>query len=641
MAEPTGVQQLPVPGSPLPAIFDIAKYIGGQKSTSQGNGVTNTQGQTAPLESLIATLSDPNNLSALIGQLFNTGAAQVPGLTTQFANATGTRATNNSMLGQSLAMLNTNIMQQIAQAVVQQQQTAVQGAGKLAETNKTTQASENKTTVAKPASVQNAGGATAAAILGGTLLNHLGKNVFNPFDPKKDKDVKPTTSTTPDTTNVATPDLIQGIQPNFDVGAGAITMPAAIAGAGVDTAASIDPVAIAGIGNGFDVDSSVDTSAGDVAGEAAADSTVSTGAENLPDFSGLDLSNAFDFGFADGGLVIRIPMPGMRNASNGIPMPMADGGSVPLRRNVPNMGDTGAPAGTPAIMTPSLPGVGGPQSGPLDLVSKLVQLKSPNKTPVAGAPSDGTNISSGDGSAAASPGASVGSPPSGLSTAVGLGAQALGIGPVAALGPVGIGLGLVTAIGVALANAFGNNNIGTDLDGLVGESGIGGQAGPDGGNGLGGLAGDSGIGGPAGEGGGFDTSGLEGNSGVTGLDGPDGGTSPGPGPGSTDGTAPGPGDDGSGGNADGSGGTSDGSDGGSSGAGDGGSGGAGDGGAGEADGGSIKATTKKAKFGIDQQPIMATPGEFMLPLDTVNFIGQDVLDDLVSLTHIPLRGGRS
>jgi len=150
--------------SPLPGILDLVKYGVGSKTTETAR----TTGDTDALSRLLSTLN-PENLQALVANLFAQGAAQVPGLTSQYANATGTRVTNNSMLGSSLAQLNQTLAQSIAQAAVQQQQVAGQVAGKISDTNKTTTA-EKTTSPGKP-------GAVLLPTLAGFGLNRLGKSM--------------------------------------------------------------------------------------------------------------------------------------------------------------------------------------------------------------------------------------------------------------------------------------------------------------------------------------------------------------------------------------------------------------------------------------------------------------------------------
>jgi hypothetical protein len=72
----------------------------------------------------------------------------------------------------------------------------------------------------------------------------------------------------------------------------------------------------------------------------------------------------------------------------------------------------------------------------------------------------------------------------------------------------------------------------------------------------------------------------------------------------------------------------------------GGDGGGGDGG-GEADGGAIQGNSADDYSGIDKVLIHATPGEAILPVDTVKALGgMSAIEDLIRRTHRPVRGRR-
>lgn len=150
-------------GNTMGALVDVSKYLAG---TAQGGSQT-TKGQTAPLEAILAQIMAPGNLEALVANLFSQGAAQVPGLTAQYANATGTRTSNNSMLSQSLAELNSSLSQAIANAVVQQQQVAAGAASNLGNINKST-TQQQKT---EPGNLMKA----LIPSIGGFALNRAGK----------------------------------------------------------------------------------------------------------------------------------------------------------------------------------------------------------------------------------------------------------------------------------------------------------------------------------------------------------------------------------------------------------------------------------------------------------------------------------
>ena len=60
---------------------------------------------------------------------------------------------------------------------------------------------------------------------------------------------------------------------------------------------------------------------------------------------------------------------------------------------------------------------------------------------------------------------------------------------------------------------------------------------------------------------------------------------------------------------------------------------------GEAEGGIQRARSSK-ELGIDNKIIKVTPGEYVLPVDVVEFLGKDVLDLIVDTVHTPVKRGR-
>lgn len=190
-----------------------------------------------------------------------------------------------------------------------------------------------------------------------------------------------------------------------------------------------------------------------------------------------------------------------------------------------------------------------------------------------------------DAVASAPPGAT---PPGGLGLGLGLAANAVGLA-----GPVG----LAVAIGLALANS----GIGATIGGNIGTDTLGNDLGNDT------------LGTPTGVG----DDNADGNASNAATAGESGAPA-----GSSDGT---PGGD--------TGDTGDSGDGGSAGAGDG--GGSGDGG--EYDGGIQEADNLVQKSGIDKKLIHVTPGEAVLPVDTVQALGEDTIEALIAATHTPLK----
>jgi hypothetical protein len=77
------------------------------------------------------------------------------------------------------------------------------------------------------------------------------------------------------------------------------------------------------------------------------------------------------------------------------------------------------------------------------------------------------------------------------------------------------------------------------------------------------------------------------------------------------------------------------------GGGDSGGGGGDSGGGGEADGGIIQGEDAEDYSGLDRVMIHVTPGEAVLPVDTVNALGgQSVIDKLIAATHTPIKKRR-
>lgn len=621
------------PASPLPALLDFSKYIAGSKTTGSGSSASATQGQSAPLESLIGQMADPNNLMNLVSMLFNQGAAQVPGLTTQFANATGTRVDNNSMLAQSLAQLNTNLAQQLAQHVLAQQQAAAQAAGKLAETNKTTTTNNTNKSATAPGSVGKGIGTMAGGIAAGHLINRFGDKILG-----GNKSSVPTATTDAP---------VQPIGPTI----GDIPMDPNAGAPLTDLSTLVDP-SENGISQGAmmtldGIDAGNEGSGVLDAGAAGADA----GAFDVgsADFSDVNFSDFGDWGFADGGVVGGKKLGMIRSTAGASPNPnppsparmrleeavmtisdhlsqkilemrgraapsepdastgsradaggidkYADGGNItPIRRNAANMGtmnsgvpmsalnlaQTGYPAGSlPAILTSAA------------RKSSAPALRSPQDESMGGSSSD----ASGD----AAPG---GAAPAG---APGTGPGAGGVAVAAALSsvnPVAIAANMVmqtlmhtlfaptpalndvsedpSVAGVSQANMMALDAIDAANESPV-DTGVSVDAAP--------------------------TSTSNPNDAAEG-----GAAAAGAAAAAADASSASPSDAGS-------------------------SGGDAGGGSGDmADGGTVKAKSKRALRGIDTQPIMATPGEYMLPIDTVELIGKDILDELVGLTHISVAG---
>lgn len=292
----TAVSPIAQPNNNIAAMLDIGKYVIGSKE----NQSSTTTGDTAALQQLLAGMN-PEALQALVQNLFGQAAEQVPVLSAQYANATGSRVSNNSMLSQSLAQVNTTLAAAIANAVVQQQGQAVQAAGKIADSNKT-QTQTKETGPGKP-------GRALATTVAGFGLNKIGKSQ----DAEKAKGAMDASPVPVNMDNATFPSgpIGSGIPQVGDLGA--FNEGAQEIGNAIQTFANFD--------TGIDP---LDFTGGEI-GTAA---SIANNAASV-DLGGFDFGGWEDFGFfKDGGRV-----GGRSSMRPGY----ADGGVV---RNKPNFGPT-------------------------------------------------------------------------------------------------------------------------------------------------------------------------------------------------------------------------------------------------------------------------------------------------------------
>lgn len=321
--------------------FDLAKYIGGTKSTETGSqtGTTSQTGDTAALEAILANINNPKNLEALVQSLFSNAARQVPGLTAQFANATGTRVNHNTMLGSSLGLLNENLAQAISQAIVNQQKLSVDAAGKIADVNKvqTTAQNSSGTKATGPGSLGKAVGTGLAVTGAGFALNKLGDKALKKLgwldDPASPAAIPSTASVglgAPGVTGGTGGDIFTGgtevglSSPSLDFGNEAPL----VSDPGVVVSPVMDPTEIPGVA--LDPGTSII--------EDTTSAPVSDGSEfvgDIPVAGGEDVStnlldDLFD-GFADGGRISGNRSRVARPATGGRPVRgYADGGGVQI-----------------------------------------------------------------------------------------------------------------------------------------------------------------------------------------------------------------------------------------------------------------------------------------------------------------------
>jgi len=629
--------------SALPQFTTLLQTLIGNQVKGSSSSTATTKGDTGALEALLATISDPNNLTNLVSDLFAKGAAQVPGLTQQFANSTGTRVTNNSMLGQSLAQLNQTLASSIATAIQQQQQLQGSVAGKIADSNKTVRTQGQTMTATAPSTARTLGIAGFPTALG-FALNKSDK-IKELFAGKVDTAPVDITSSIPSTFGGPAVDPFGGY-PNAgafsfgggsDIGAVDFSAPASAA---VSTAFdAADGVGIDALGadfnSGFDFGSSgVDFGGG--GGDFLDDAFDFGGGGDGGGF----IDDIFDFGggdwFADGGRIRYLPAAtrlnirmaakrrgvvesggNVKRFANGGPVvkqkSYADGGAV--IRNKPNFGTptpvmgTGAISFSPEELQERIGGTAGAganlnSDALLQMITNIQQNQqqgSGNPTAAMGPSVPGT------------PGSSIPGFPSAFSA--GKAALSIAMGhPVAAV----IGL-LINALTNSISTDPGEDagTMGAEVGGFLGTEGVGttDSISTDPGEDAGTTAGSVTVG----------SIGDQAAVGVMGAIGADDAVSVGADvdaavaaeggvPGSSIGVSTG--DEGS---------SSDSGDGGDSG--------------GFAEGGTVKAKSKKQRGGIDTVPILATEGEYMIPVDVADFIGRDVLDELVASVHIPVRTG--
>lgn len=567
--------------SVLPAILpELIKLFGGSKvSTTGGAETTTVAGDISGLQQVLGQQIDPAALLATVQNLFAQGAAKVPALTTQFANATGSRVSNNSMLGQSLAILNQDLASSIANAITTNLANASTTAGRIAEGSKTTtKTAEPKTVTTQIGSAKNLAGAGLATTLGGMILNRLGKNQIVGASPEQfPAPVVDRSITFPPAIeqSYVPPPIVETPPQVFDVN-------------------SLDYTPIIDVGSNVAVES-LPYFAGEFATPVA-----DIAAESLPYFAGEAVSDVgsfiaeelpYFFGFADGG---KIGTPNSGRYMDNVP------------RNYPNFGRARQFIVNPVYIPPlpNTPKQEGTGSQRLETVPLQERKPNEEKKIVADASeflSPATSVVSGlEAGGLAQPGGVAGTGLT-LGQALSIASLVTGTALTGAIPPTVLA-NFVTAMitGKTLAQLIlGDQPIETQEPAPVEEAvmtSINPEAvvtstsmppaisvNPETGEPVTSMP-------PA------DLSGIT----ETG-EAPSGETPSGETPSGEAGTSS------------------------SSNVGD------------AADGGIIKRRTKLA--GIDTETIKATPGEYMLPVDVVDYIGKDTLDDLVALVHTPLRSG--
>lgn len=121
-----------------PTMQLLSQLLGSKTTTS--SSTSSDPAAADALKQLLTQMqqsSTPEGMAAMMAQLFQTGAQQVPALTQQYANAAGARTTGNSSLQLALGDLNSELAKQAAQLAMTQQQNTANVANQLAGATRT------------------------------------------------------------------------------------------------------------------------------------------------------------------------------------------------------------------------------------------------------------------------------------------------------------------------------------------------------------------------------------------------------------------------------------------------------------------------------------------------------------------------
>lgn len=130
---------------------DLLTQFLGNKTTTGSTTTSSSGANIAPLQQVFSQASQPMDMAmyeALIGDIYNTAARQVPELTAALANATGSRSSNNSPLALAIADLQAKAGQAGAQQILNfntnQQQIAGNAARGIADSTRTQTQTSNQ-----------------------------------------------------------------------------------------------------------------------------------------------------------------------------------------------------------------------------------------------------------------------------------------------------------------------------------------------------------------------------------------------------------------------------------------------------------------------------------------------------------------
>ena len=163
-----------------PTMQLLSQLLGSKTTTS--SSTSSDPAATAALQQLLAQMqqsSTPEGMAAMMAQLFQAGAQQVPALTQQYANAAGARTTGNSSLQLALGDLNSELANQAAQLAMTQQKNTANVAGQLAEATRTKTQTEKQGVGGNPLLLTGAGMLLNQANKRG-LIDKIGDTIFGP-----------------------------------------------------------------------------------------------------------------------------------------------------------------------------------------------------------------------------------------------------------------------------------------------------------------------------------------------------------------------------------------------------------------------------------------------------------------------------
>lgn len=163
-----------------PTMQLLSQLLGSKTTTSRSS--SSDPAATAALQQLLAQMqqsSTPEGMAAMMAQLFQTGAQQVPALTQQYANAAGARTTGNSSLQLALGDLNSELAKQAAQLAMTQQQNTANVANQLAGATRTQTQTQKQGVGGNPLLLAGAGMLLNQANKRG-WIDKIGDTIFGP-----------------------------------------------------------------------------------------------------------------------------------------------------------------------------------------------------------------------------------------------------------------------------------------------------------------------------------------------------------------------------------------------------------------------------------------------------------------------------